>query len=62
MLMSNRAECQMPEGRRSLSLCMTPQRDQGIQHHSRDTLDAKSETTKNKIQSKLDTLIKLKVF
>ena len=52
----------MPEGRKSLSLCMTPQRDQGKQHHSRDTLDAKSETTKNKTQSKLDKLIKLKFF
>lgn len=48
MLMSNTAECQTPEGRKPVSLCLTPQRDQGKQQHSRGTLDAKSETTKEK--------------
>ena len=62
MLMSNTAECQTPEGRKPLSLCLTPQRDQGKQQHSRGTLDAKSETTKEQIQSKLDTPIKLNFF
>lgn len=62
MLTSNRAECQMPEGRKSLSLCMTLQRDQGKQQRSRDTPDVKSETTKNIIPSKLGKPTKLKFF